>query len=216
VLKLSPDSRELAREVRSLQAFAAVGVAPAVVDVDAERGAVLMERLLPGHSLRDERPLLDRSQRKLEQLFWQLRDSRIRAPKDAITVQHHLSALLAAPLKRTGRAAAPAIPEQRRREAAQLLDRLVASGPQQLIHGDLHPGNVLLHSGRLMVVDAGGMVGDPAYDVAELILKYSSELQRSRHDPAVADRDLRTAAEWAGDAPGRVTAWAEVIFCAGA
>ncbi len=36
-----------------------------------------------------------------------------------------------------------------------------------LVHGDLHPGNIMMHDGELMLIDMGGVTrGNPLYDLA--------------------------------------------------
>lgn len=66
-------------------------------------------------------------------------------------------------------------------ELAVLWDRLLATpphaGPARWLHGDLHPGNIVVHRGRLAaVVDFGDVTGgDPATDLAAAWLCFDLE-----------------------------------------
>lgn len=82
-----------------------------------------------------------------------------------------------------------AVPVERRPPVERLWRRLVAtsvfSGPPLWLHGDPHPGNVLVESGRLTaVIDFGDLTaGDPATDLALGWMAFDAE----------ARRELRTA-----------------------
>ena len=59
-------------------------------------------------------------------------------------------------------------PEVVRRHWDRLVDTPVWSGPPLWLHGDPHPGNVLIHEGTVSaVIDFGDLTaGDPATDLA--------------------------------------------------
>src|SRR5690606_3771003 len=56
-----------------------------------------------------------------------------------------------------------------RSAARELLDRL--AGPEGFCHGDANGGNVLVDGADVWLLDARGVAGDVAYDVAVLALK---------------------------------------------
>ncbi len=93
-----------------------------------------------------------------------------------------------------------------------LWDRLVTtppwSGPPLWLHGDLHPGNMVVHEGALAgVIDFGDMAaGDPATDLA-----VAWTLLGAEHRPA-----LRSAAGRVDDPDtwARARAWAVHLGCA--
>lgn len=47
---------------------------------------------------------------------------------------------------------------------------LAAKGPRKLVHGDLHPGNVLAGAGRAVAIDPRPCIGDPAFDAVDWVL----------------------------------------------
>ena len=91
-----------------------------------------------------------------------------------------------------------------------LWDRLVVtprwSGPPMWIHGDLHPGNVLIHNGTVsVVIDFGDVTcGDPATDLAVMWMLLPPEHRqtlfaaagRNRSNPS-DDQMWRRARGWA-------------------
>jgi streptomycin 6-kinase len=92
---------------------------------------------------------------------------------------------------------------------ARLRDEVVASLRELaaddvapvVLHGDLHPANVLRATRRpWLTIDPKGKAGDPAYDVAALL--------RDRATPATAPRRLAIAAEVLGLDRARMRAWA--------
>ena len=143
-------------------------------DADLDRGALLLERLLPGTRLADEP---DR---------WPLEE-----------VEPVLSDLWRQP---SWLGAVPGLPELRERAefvfeltrrrfeshpdvagrvtpglvegARSLASALSGEGPVRLLHGDLHPGNVLRGGdGReLVAIDPRPCLGDPAFDAVDWVL----------------------------------------------
>lgn len=50
------------------------------------------------------------------------------------------------------------------------------SGPGSLIHGDMHPGNVLAaSSGELWIIDPYGLAGSPAFDLGRYPVLYGAQ-----------------------------------------
>jgi len=85
-------------------------------------------------------------------------------------------------------------------ELAHALDR----DDSDLVHGDLHYGNVLAdRSGRWRAIDPKPVSGDPAYSVPELIWTRCDELE----DAAAIRRLVRRIADAAGLDPGRAAGW---------
>ncbi|WP_427018117.1 aminoglycoside phosphotransferase family protein [Pseudarthrobacter sp. P1] len=79
----------------------------------------------------------------------------------------------------------------------QSLAAEVFSGPAQWLHGDLHPGNILVHDGHLSaVVDFGDMGrGDPATDLAAAWLAFDAPARKVFMDQVTA-RCGTDAASW--------------------
>ena len=93
--------------------------------------------------------------------------------------------------------------------AAVARQRVAEDAPVRPLHGDLHHDNILHGPRGWLAIDPHGVLGDPAYDAANLLYK-PLERQDLRTDPARA----RRLAEALGPAVGRpaqaVMAWG---FC---
>jgi streptomycin 6-kinase len=124
------------------------------------------------------------------------------APPGLQPLEQHLASLFAAADAGRGTPASPFV------AGADLARRLLDQGraPRPL-HGDLHHGNVLESGRGWLAIDPKGLVGDPAYDVANL---FYNPLDRDdlRLDPArirsmaraladVLDRDSADVLGWA-------------------
>ncbi|WP_303703211.1 aminoglycoside phosphotransferase family protein [Brevundimonas naejangsanensis] len=95
-------------------------------------------------------------------------------------------------------------------EAASLAARLMsAEAPIRPLHGDLHHDN-LLHGPRgWLAIDPHGLIGDPAYDAANLLYN-PLERQDLRTDPERARRVAETLGPAVGRPAQAVLAWG---FC---
>ncbi|HVK34245.1 MAG TPA: aminoglycoside phosphotransferase family protein [Microlunatus sp.] len=88
------------------------------------------------------------------------------------------------------------VPLDRRDELRRLWDRLVDTpewpGPPRWLHGDPHPGNVLVHDGALAaVIDFGDLTaGDPATDLAVGWLAFDSSAREELRNQYAQDRSL--------------------------
>lgn len=97
-------------------------------------------------------------------------------------------------------------------EAVRLGQALVASSPAPLLlHGDLHPGNILAAQREpWLAIDPKPVVGDPAYDWAQL-LGNRCEAALALADPcAELVRQALQLAALCGQDPRRVAGWAFV------
>nr|WP_240973588.1 aminoglycoside phosphotransferase family protein [Nonomuraea sp. FMUSA5-5] len=82
--------------------------------------------------------------------------------------------------------------------------------PDLLVHGDLHPRNILRASREpWLAVDPKGYVGDPAYDGGTLLKALGLKLVETGDLPAAVRRALDGFAEAAGLDRGRVGRWAQ-------
>lgn len=73
-------------------------------------------------------------------------------------------------------------------EAEACLQGLCAEAvPAQALHGDLHHDNILFGARGWLAIDPHGVLGDPAYDAANLLYK-PLDRQDLRTDPARARR----------------------------
>ena len=98
------------------------------------------------------------------------------------------------------------------RTAGIARELLARSTPAVVLHGDLHHGNVLDLDGRWVPIDPKGLVGHPAFDVANACCNPSVEAAADRLDARLAlfsDRlglDVGELADW-------VLAWCGLSIC---
>jgi streptomycin 6-kinase len=209
VLKLTPDLEIAAGEATALDAWRACRQVVMLHDADLGRGALLLERVLPGTRLADEP---DR---------WTL--------EDVVPV---LSGLQQRPYLPGAGSGLPGLRERaefvfeltrRRLEqhpavAGRLPDGLVegsrvlasalaGEGPARLVHGDLHPGNVLrAGDGRgLVAIDPRPCLGDPAFDAVDWVLAGGGGEQ------AVRQRIGWLTGRVDGVDPDRAWAWCQAL-----
>ncbi|WP_375405820.1 aminoglycoside phosphotransferase family protein [uncultured Amnibacterium sp.] len=81
------------------------------------------------------------------------------------------------------------------------------AGPSVALHGDLHHGNVLELDGRWIVIDPKGLVGHPAFDVANVFCNPSVQVATAR-----LDRRLGRFADRLAIEPDVLAAWV-VAWC---
>lgn len=163
-LKLTPEPAICASEATALRAWSD---SPHVVDliaVDVEAGALLLDAVEPGTPVNrlDEMP----SPQEVSALLASLQPAEV--PRDLPPLRERVAFLF----ELTRRRLRPGTVEE------DVLDRSLAAalalaedGPAGLVHGDLHPGNVLDGGPRgLVVIDPRPCVGDPAFDAVDWVL----------------------------------------------
>lgn len=215
VLKLTPDPRIAAEEAAALRTWAGSPRVVALLDADVERGALLLE-WLP-----DTRPLSD--------LDWSLGEvlpvlADLRRPRPAQTPgpagPGGLSALAGLPSLAERVELIFELAERRARRlrpwdgAPQAFARglaaaraLAGSGPADLVHGDLHPGNVLrVGAGRgLVAIDPRPCVGDQGFDLVDWVL------MGARKEAQVRRRVAELSQGLPGVDASRLQAWCEAV-----
>ncbi|HEX4834658.1 MAG TPA: aminoglycoside phosphotransferase family protein [Trebonia sp.] len=174
VLKLTPELKIAADEATALDAWR--GSRPVVMlhDADLDHGALLLERVLPGTRLADEPdrwPL-----EEVAPLLAGMRPcpagrgagSGLPDLRDRAELVFDLTRRRLEQHPAVARRVPPDLVEASRRRARAL----ATAGPSRLVHGDLHPGNVLRGGdGRgLVAIDPRPCLGDPAFDAADWML----------------------------------------------
>ena len=167
VLKLGVrPRRDWQAEVAALRLYDGVG-GVRLLDADAEHGALLLERLRPGALLAE----LGDDERMNEIAAGLMRRTWREAPAghDFPLVRElaaHLNILRPSFGGTTG-PFAPRLVEM----AESFWAELSASQTQQLVlHGDLHHYNILRSGDGWKLIDPKGMVGEPAFEVASMLL----------------------------------------------
>ncbi|MFJ5984650.1 aminoglycoside phosphotransferase family protein [Lentzea sp. NPDC092896] len=199
VLKLSPDAELLAAQSEMLALFASSGRVPAVLA--AEGDAVVLEEVLPG-TLAEDLPFASLPGRWADLLaalhgvparpVGLLRD---RCEESFARIGRRL----AEPV--VGARISQALWDRAKARCEKLLD---TDTSPVLLHGDLHPGNVLDGGERgLMAIDPKACLGDPCFDVVDLVVAGAGQEGVRARCEAVA-----TACGLDGD---RLFAWSQAI-----
>lgn len=204
VLKLGPPCRELACEAAALAHYDGRGAAR-LFAADAARGALLLERLLPGEPL-----LHERDDARATAVFADVARALHRAPpaEHAFPSVSDWGKGFGRLRARFGGATGP-FPAPLVERAERLFEELLASSaPPVLLHGDLHHENVLSATrAPWLAIDPKGVVGEPAYEVGAWLRNPRDLLDHPDARRTLARRIDQLAAELALDR-GRVAGWA--------
>ncbi len=189
ILKLSPDPDLASTEARALAAWAPSGRVPQVWGHDAALGALLLE------AIATETPLAESTtgatRREVADLIEALHAAG--APHGFPTLAERVEFVFGHWLERN--TAVSRVRLERGRELARTLAADAHAAPV-LLHGDLHPGNVLRGAAGLVAIDPRPCIGDAAFDVVDWVLWTAG-------DP----RDWEAAARELGVDPARVWSW---------
>lgn len=171
VLKLTPDPAIAAGEAAALRAWAAIPQAVDLLDADLDAGALLLEELIPGTKLADRPGPLPLA--AVAALLTTLREAPASSAGPLPTLTDRIDFIFGLiTQRRTSSGVTPHVPGSQIQRAHQAALTLAASGPAGLVHGDLHPGNVL-DAGPprgLVVIDPRPCTGDPDFDAVDWAL----------------------------------------------
>jgi streptomycin 6-kinase len=165
ILKLGLDHEALTREAFALRCFQGCGT----VNVRAEdKGMLLLERVMPGISLKSYFP--DREQNSIEiacRVMQNLHQANIPTTHNFPHIKDWLTAL-----DKDWN-----IPKHYLQKARKLRDQLLqTSETDVLLHGDLHHDNILQNGNGWVVIDPKGVIGERSYEVAAFIRNPIPEL----------------------------------------
>lgn len=158
ILKLSLDEQGIQREALALKAFEGRG---AVRILAYEQGALLLERAVPGDSLKSLFPLKDHEAVEIVcKVIQKLHQSSL--PEEGLFP--HVKDWLNTLDKDWD------IPHRYLQKARELREFLLATSADfVLLHGDLHHDNVIRNGDDWLVIDPKGVIGEPAFEVAVFI-----------------------------------------------
>jgi len=173
ILKIGVPNPELSTEIEALLVYDGCGSVK-LLDVDRDRGALLLERLRPGTSLlsmTDDEEATHIAAQVMRQLW------RPVPPDHPFPTVNRWAAGLVRMRKYFGGTTGPmpeALVEKAERLSAELFDSVADS---VLLHGDLHHENILSAERQpWLAIDPKGIVGEPAYEVGALLRNVSPRL----------------------------------------
>ncbi|MCF2530532.1 aminoglycoside phosphotransferase family protein [Yinghuangia soli] len=206
-LKLGFVDRYTAHEADALAIWAGRG-AVRLIDADAERGALLLERLKPDVSLRslpEDRAMLEAVE--------VLRHLWIAPPDDcAIDLVADRAGYWAESMPRRFAELDGPCPKALLDEAVGLCQELAASQPQVVVlHTDCHHGNVLAaERSKWLAIDPRPMLGEQAFDLGALVRDRLATVVAETRPAAVVRRRVTWLANALELDSERVRGWALV------
>ncbi|WP_093802087.1 aminoglycoside phosphotransferase family protein [Streptomyces sp. Wb2n-11] len=204
-LKLTPEPLIAREEAEALRAWAKTPSVVTLLAQDLAVGALLLEDVQPGVQV---------SQRawNLAEVAVLLRDLRASAPAPGEhsalgLLSHRVDFVFDLTDRRlaAGDVNDPAASGVLRQARSAALE-LAGNGPVGLVHGDLHPANVLSGPGaRMVAIDPRPTWGDPDFDAVDWVLEGVA-------DPAVLEQRVEElAALVPGMSPRRVLGWCRAL-----
>jgi streptomycin 6-kinase len=200
-MKLTPDPVVAAEEAEALTAWAGTPSVVTLLEQDLDVSALLLASIEPGTPV-------GQTAWQLPEAAALLRDLRTFSPTVGETVLRPLNDRVDFLYDLTSRklAAAGTVldPELLVRAQATATD-LSTTGPVGLVHGDLHPANVLSGEGGMVATDPRPAWGDPDFDAVDWVLDGAQdvgELERRIEELAVLVPDL---------SPDRVLGWCQAL-----
>ncbi|MFI4957471.1 MAG: aminoglycoside phosphotransferase family protein [Gammaproteobacteria bacterium] len=196
ILKLGMDLPRLKHEAQVLNAFKGYG---AVRILASDTGALLMERAVPGVSLRSFFPKEDLEAVEVVcQVMKKLHQAPLNRNNNFAQVDDWLLAI----------DHAAQIPSPILVKARKLRDNLIGtSGPKVLLHGDLHHDNILKHGDDWIVIDPKGVIGERTYEIAAFIRNPVRELLSMDNAHEIIVRRINHFAQCADLDPKRIQDW---------
>ncbi|MFR9804941.1 aminoglycoside phosphotransferase family protein [Pseudonocardia sp. RS010] len=204
MVKLCPDAGIGRSEADALRCWAGL---PHVVELLADEadGALLLAGVSPGTSLVDDDWQLVEVAPLLSDLASSLEVPSVQFP----SLVERVEFLFGLTRRRIGAGADPLVGPQTLDEAERLAVALASDPepPVRLVHGDLHPGNVLRgRDGSVVAIDPRACLGDSHFDAVDWVLRGEAPTRAGV---------LRAAEELAQLVPGfdaeRITAWAVAL-----
>jgi streptomycin 6-kinase len=204
VLKIGVPNRELTSEINTLRVYNGQG-ACRILEADAGRGMLLLERLRPGTmlaTLKDDDQATEIAAEVMKKIH-----RPVPQQEGFLSLRGWFDELKK--LRPHFAGGTGPFPEKTFETAEGLIRDLFAEGrPQVLLHGDFHHFNILSSERGWLVIDPKGVAGPAEYEVGPLLINpYDVKLEEIQ---AVRQTQRRIAilSERLGFDPQRLRAWA--------
>lgn len=166
VLKLSVPSKEFYSEVDALRYFAGDGMVR-IIDMEVERGILILERLTPGYTLATLEGDIEATKiaAGIMKSLWVLdtSDSILPHIEDRERSLHHF-------FKEHPAGKAPITQDLLQKAIHTFQSLLDEKNERYILHGDLHHYNILKADSSWIAIDPKGLVGEREYDTIQFLL----------------------------------------------
>lgn len=202
VLKLGVPDPELTSEIAALQLYAGRGAAR-LLQADAEKGALLIERLRPGRMLAE----IEDDDRAMEIAAAVMKALWRPAPTEIcfLTIEGWAAGLKKIPERYPQ---GSPLPQEMVDLANGLFAELLPSqSARMVLHGDFHHYNVLSSGSEWLAIDPKGLLAEPEYEVTSF-LRNPFDLVERPDALRVTERRIAILCERLGFDRKRVRKWA--------
>lgn len=202
ILKISFNKNDLQTEALTLKSFSGHGCVK-LLEQDIELGALLIQKINPGTSLKSLFPEQDEQAVKIiSDVIKKLQTTTI--PKDSSFC--NISDWLAI-LDENWK-----IPKKHLLHARNLKKQLLETTSKQvLLHGDLHHENILLEQQNSWIaIDPKGIIGDPVFEVGSAILNPTPELLQNNNIKNIIQNRIVLFSQHLGFDQKRIFDWTYV------
>ncbi len=202
ILKICFCKKEMQSEVKALQAFAGHGCVKLLAH-DIELGAMLLQNVMPGTSLKTLFPNQDAQAVKIiSQVITNLQCAPLPNPTNFQNISGWLKTLE----KNWD------LPQKYIEKARNLSKQLLATTTKQiLLHGDLHHDNILLcGQTEWIAIDPKGVIGDPVYEVGASIRNPIPELLENNDAKSIIQSRINLFADLLNFDKKRIYDWTYV------
>lgn len=196
ILKLGINSKAIAKEARCLALYSDHG---SVSLIAADDGAILMQRAVPGVTLKGHFPKNDnKAVHILCSKMKQLHSVTIPKQYNFYTLNELLNTL----------DNAVDIPSNILKKARHLRDQLLSTTSKiALLHGDLHHENILRNHDDWLSIDPKGFIGDPIFDACAFISNPIPELLEEQDPLQIINSRIDLCADLLNVSRQRVFDW---------
>jgi streptomycin 6-kinase len=204
VLKIGLEVTEVRQEMAALQFYQGQGCVK-LLDADLDKGALLLEAIEPGITLKRLFPKDDATAvTHAVQVMKRLHSVPLTNPSDFPTLADLLDSLF--------KAESSVLPEAHLKKAQTLAKVLLSSqAAPVLLHSDLHHDNILFSvTEGWIAIDPRGVIGEPAFEIGTFIYNPIPDLLAQNNASAIIAHRLNLFAELLEMDPQRLKDWAYV------